>query len=119
MTAKELIKHCRADERTAQLHIGAFVDAFRRARPEDRARLMEEAPTSAGRWEGLVSGVLSALCREVGEPVAPWVAVTGSPEPFFAFPAKSYAMRLLLMIESPAPFRIRRVFVPQNYLSRA
>ena len=26
MTAKELIERCRSDERTAQLHIGAFVE---------------------------------------------------------------------------------------------
>jgi len=119
MTARELIEHCRADERTAQLHISAFIDAFRRGTFAERQRLMEESPVTEGSWEGLVAGVLSALCREFAEPVAPWVALTGSPNPFFAFPARSYAMRMRLMIESPAPFRIRRVFVPQNYLSRA
>ena len=119
MTARELIASCRGDERTAQLHVGAFVDDFRRASNDERERLMSEAPSTEGQWEGLVAGVLSALCREVGIPVAPWVAVTGSPEPFFAFPAKSFAMRLRLMIQSPSPFKIRRVFVPENYLSRA
>jgi hypothetical protein len=119
MTAHELIEVCRSDEHMAQLHVSAFVGAFRRASTLEREQLMADAPTTEGRWEGLVAGVLSALCREVGLPVAPWVAVTGSPEPFFEFPAKSFAMRLRLMIESPSPFKIRRVFVPENYLSRA
>ena len=39
------------------------------------------------------------LCREVDLPVVRCVAVTGSPEPFFAFPAKSFAMRLRLMVD--------------------
>ena len=119
MTARELIETCVADASTAQRYINAFIDEFRRASTEGRAALMAEAPMTEGRWAGLVAAVLSGLCREVGQPVAPWVATTGSPEPFFVFPARTYAMRIRLMLESPPPFKIRRVFVPENYLSRA
>ena len=119
MTARECLGHASAAGPGYQRFVNAFVDGFRRAAPDERARLIAEPIDSAGPLQGLVAAVVSALCRETATRTPSWVAQIGSPVPFFAFPAASYEMRVRLMFESPAPFRIRNVFVPENYLSRA
>lgn len=119
MTASECVAAAHAAGRDYQRVINGFVDEFRRAAPEARRPMLEAPISQSGALEGLVAGVVSALCRETGAHAPEWVGHVGSPEPYFPFPAQSFAMRVRLMVESPAPFRIRRVFVPENYLSRA
>lgn len=119
MTAVECLAAARSGGEHYQLPINEFVDEFRRSTCEQRAEMVAEPIVASGKLEGLVAAVVSALCRETDTPTPPWVSHIGSPEPFFPFPAKSYALRVRLMMESPAPFKIRKVFVPRNYLSRA
>lgn len=119
MTAVECLSEARRRAEHYQLAVSEFIDAFRAAQPSERAKMIEDPITEQGCLEGLVAATVSALCRETATDTPFWVERIGSPEPFFAFPARSYAMRVRLMAESPAPFKIRKVFVPATYLSRA
>ena len=119
MNVRELLAACLSDRAHFQLHINGFVDEFRQATAATRATMIAAGPTTTGPFEGLAAAVVSALCREVGVEPPPWVAHTASPEPFFVLPARSFALRVRLMLESPPPFRARNVFVPETYLARA
>jgi hypothetical protein len=119
MTVAELLRYAQDGGAHFQLHVNAFVDTFRAAAEGERWAMIAEGPSRSGRYEGLVAAVVSALCRELGTAPPDWVARVHSPEPFFVFPARSFALRLRLMLESPPPFRTRNVFVSESYLHRA
>ena len=119
MMVRDLIAALHLPDAEFQRLLNAFVDEFRASGQEHRRAIIAEGPERPGAREGLIAGAVSALCREVGLDVPPWVRETYSPQPYFALPARGFALRLRLMLESPPAFRSRNVFVPENFLARA
>ncbi|MEW6746912.1 MAG: hypothetical protein AB1486_29600 [Planctomycetota bacterium] len=119
MTASECVALASTSGSTFQRAVNVFIDGFREADRQEKLNLVAAPIEASGPMEGLVAAVVSALCREAGLEAPGWTDQVHSPEPFFAFPARSLALRLRLMIESPPAFRVRNVFVPENYLQRA
>jgi hypothetical protein len=102
-----------------QLAINAFADAFR-GMPVELRQALVATPIAQGGWlEALLAAVVSYLCHEANMLQPPWVQHVTSPTPFFILPARSFEMRVRLLLEAPPPFRNRCVFVPANYLARA
>lgn len=118
-TASELHQRTRAVGEGWQREINQFVDDFRRAPVAAKRELVRDPIVGSDKIGGLIAAVVSSLCRDAHLETPSWAGELGSPEPFFVLPARSFEMRLRLMLESPAPFRVRNVFVPESYLSRA
>ena len=100
-----------------------FLDGFR-ARPSQRS-LDPEPRRLAGEVEGgavfdaYLAATAEALATEFGLDTPAWTRRESRvlPRPWFALPWAG--MRAVLLLESPAAFRSRNLFVSANALSRA
>lgn len=94
-----------------------LVDSFRR---EPRLELVERAPDPdvPPRPLAIIASTVEALCAERGCP-APWwcLGVPALKDPWF--PADAESLKASALVESPAAFRRRGIFVLGNFLSRA
>ena len=98
-------------------HLFDFVDAFRSGR--DRA-LVEDPPVAEldVRLRALCASVAEALCRELNMNGPSWCAgVPPLESPWFVSGIEN--LKAMALVESPAWFRARRIFVLGNFLSRA
>lgn len=104
-------------ESSWSLHLFEFVDGFRR---NPRSNLIVQAPDfrSSHRLQALLSSTVEFLCVEQGIPVPWWCAgVPPLPEPWFI--SETESLKASALVESPAQFRQRNIFVLGNFLERA
>lgn len=99
------------------LHLFELVDAFRRS---GDGALVEAppAPRLEPRLKALLASTVEALSAERSRPAPAWCRSVGSlPRPWF--PSGIENLKATSLVESPAPFRQRNIFVLANFLDRA
>lgn len=92
-----------------------FVDNFRHYQ---RSTAMAE-PFEKGdeRMDAILAATAETLCREMDLPIPDWILeVPACQEPWF--PSGLENLKAIALVESPLPFRIRKIFVLENFLSR-
>jgi len=92
-----------------------FVDDFRRYK--DPAAVEQPFTFDDERQDAVLAGVIESLCDEMKIPVPGWLDnVPACGEPYFVAGLEN--LKAIAIVESPLRFRIRKVFVLENFLSR-
>jgi hypothetical protein len=109
---KELIE---SDPRNWAVHLMDVVDDFRYSK--DPKAIAEPFEPSNERWDALLASTAHYLCDEVGIEVPAWILrIPACKDPWFVSGMES--LKAIALVESPLQFRIRKVFVMENFLDR-
>jgi len=92
-----------------------FVDDFRR-RKDPRA-VAESFELTDERTDAVLASTAEYLCDEFGIEPPKWLAyIPACHNPYFV--SEDEDLKAILIVESPLRFRIRKIFVLENFLSR-
>lgn len=104
-----------ADPKHWALFLMGFVDDFRHYR--DTRSIAEPLPYTDPRLDPLLASTAESLCDELGLEAPDWLAqVPACPTPWFVAGVEN--LKAIALAESPLRFRIRKIFVLKNFLSR-
>lgn len=115
ITLRETHQRIAADEKNWAVYVMDFVDDFRRHKSDQS--VVEPFPMNSGRMDALLASTAEYLCHEQSIQPPPWLAsVPACKEPWFVSGLDS--LRAIALVEAPAHFRARKVFILENFLSR-
>jgi hypothetical protein len=106
-----------------EIELGDFLDSFYRqpsaGAVSEEPSLLPESHSHGAVINSFLAATAEHLCRRFDLPIPAWVydRCRYLERPFFAMEAPSF--RATLLLESPAEFRSRNLFVTSNALSRA
>jgi hypothetical protein len=115
ITAAETKRRFEENPEWWKISLMDFVDDFRRRR--DPAAIAEPFHLSDERKDAVLAGVIETLCDEMDLEIPDWLdSVPACRDPYFVSELES--LKATTLVESPIRFRIRKVFVLENFLSR-
>jgi hypothetical protein len=115
ITAAETQERMNEDPRWWKIALMDFVDDFRFHK--DPAAIAKAFIPSDEQRDAAFSAVIETLCDELNLPIPSWLReIPASREPFFVSGVEN--LKATALVESPVRFRIRNVFVMENFLSR-
>ena len=115
ITAKETKQRMVAEPRWWKIALMDLVDDFRYHR--NLAAVSEPFELGDEQQDAVLAGTIETLCDELELPIPKWLSdVPPSNDPIFL--SRVEAMKTFALAESPAHFRIRKVFVGDNFLFR-
>ncbi len=115
MTLKETRQRMSQDPSYSTLHLMEFVDDFRR---EKNIQALKD-PFAKGdeQMDALAASTAEELCLEMGLQAPNWLeGIPACHDPWF--PSGIESLKAIALAESPLPFRLRKVFVLENFLTR-
>jgi hypothetical protein len=114
-TAVETKRRFNEDPKWWKIPLMDFVDDFRYYK--DSAMIAEPFELSDERKDAVLASVIETICVEIGLPIPKWLRqVPACGKPYFL--AESDDLMALSLLQTPPYFRIRKVFVMENFLHR-
>ena len=115
ITLKETKRRIKDEPQWWCIHLMNFVDDFRRTR--DLRALEEAIEVDDQRMDALLASTAESLCDELKLQPPAWLAnVPECGQPWFVGDLER--LKAISIVESPLRFRIRKIFVLENFLSR-
>jgi hypothetical protein len=114
-TLKQVKQQINDDPQNWRIHLMDFIDDFRHYR--DPQMIAEPFALNDERMDALLAATAEQLCHELKLAVPQWIqAVPAVREPWFVSGMEN--LKAIGLVESPLPFRMRKLFVLENFLAR-
>ena len=115
MTVKETREKIANDRKWWAIHLMNFVDDFRRSK--DRRAIEEPFRRRERKMDALVAATVESLCDELAIEPPQWLEeIPECEEPWFVSGLEK--LKAITIVQSPLRFRMRKIFVLENFLSR-
>ena len=115
ITLKETRQRIEGEPRWWCIHLMNFVDNFRNSK--DPKAIAEPFDLSDPKMDALLASTAESLCDELGFDPPEWLGrIPECKEPWFV--GDLQRLKAISIVESPLRFRMRKIFVLENFLSR-